>query len=388
MKKAVMYGAGNIGRGFIGQLFSQSGYEVIFVDVNQELIDKLNKDHCYPIDIVSDQETEEIIIKNVCGINARDIESVAEAIGDADIMATAVGANILPFIAEPIAKGLKRRWEQNHMMPFNIIICENLLDANHYLEELIMGKLITEEDKSSFKKLIGLIKASVGRMVPVMTEEMQKGNIARICVEPYDKLPVDREGFKGEIPDIKNIIPYSPFDYYIKRKLFIHNMGHAIIAYLGELKDYTYIWEAVADPWARKKAMDAMLESAKAISEEYKGTYEELKEHVEDLLFRFGNRQLRDTVERVGRDLKRKLSPNDRMIGALRLCEEYKVPVNAMSYGIAAALMFNDSVDSPVKEMIDEDKYEDVLTQHCMIEKGSDLYNQIIKAYKELSHIK
>ena len=79
------YYAGNIGRGFIGQLFSQSGYEVIFVDVNQELIDKLNKDSCYPIDIVSDQETKEIIINNVCGINARDIESVAEAISDADI---------------------------------------------------------------------------------------------------------------------------------------------------------------------------------------------------------------------------------------------------------------------------------------------------------------
>ena len=51
-KKAVMYGAGSIGRGFIGQLFSESGYETIFIDVNEELIRNLNERGQYSIRFV------------------------------------------------------------------------------------------------------------------------------------------------------------------------------------------------------------------------------------------------------------------------------------------------------------------------------------------------
>ena len=43
MKNAVMYGAGNIGRGFIGKVFYESGLSVVFVDVVQEVIDKLKQ---------------------------------------------------------------------------------------------------------------------------------------------------------------------------------------------------------------------------------------------------------------------------------------------------------------------------------------------------------
>ena len=98
MKKFIMYGAGNIGRGFIGQLFSESNYSVGFIDINQQVIQKLNSDREYPVDVVTGDQMEEHIVKNVYGIDGNDLELVASEIASADVMATAIGVNVLKFI--------------------------------------------------------------------------------------------------------------------------------------------------------------------------------------------------------------------------------------------------------------------------------------------------
>ncbi|MBC7960784.1 MAG: mannitol dehydrogenase, partial [Vallitaleaceae bacterium] len=268
MKKAIMYGAGNIGRGFIGQLMSESGYEVVFIDVNAALLEALNKEEKYPVKILAGNTSKEIIVENVRGVSGLEMDQVAHEIATADLMATAVGVNVLPRIIKPICEGLKKRWQHGNMNPLNILICENLMDANHFLAELIKKEL-QGKDLEYFETLVGLVEASIGRMVPVMTPEMQEGNILRICVEEYGILPVDKDAFKGEIPKIKNLLPYSPFDFYIQRKLFIHNMGHALAAYLGKLKGYTYIWEAINDPFIKLAVTSAMKDCATAMAIEH-----------------------------------------------------------------------------------------------------------------------
>ena len=220
-----MYGAGNIGRGFIGQLFSQSGYSVGFIDINKEVIGRLNSDKEYPVDIVTSEGTQTDIVKNVYGIDGTDVELVASEIASSDIMATAIGVNVLKFIAKPIALGLKKRFE-NNAKPFNIIICENLIGADQFLKGLIKDQIPEYADR--IDKEIGFVEASIGRMVPVMTEEKKQGNPLRVCVEPYNILPVDKDAFKGEIPEIKNLYPFAPFNLFIQRKLFMHNMSHAL----------------------------------------------------------------------------------------------------------------------------------------------------------------
>lgn len=203
--KAVMYGAGNIGRGFIGQLLSLSGYSVSFVDVNKTVISALNEKGEYPVDILYGDRSEEQIVKNVCGVDGNDINAVAEAIAEADVMATAVGVNVLKFIAAPIAAGLKKRWECEDKKSLNIIICENLIGADMYLKGLISENL-NDEEKKKLDEKVGFVEASIGRMVPVQTPEMQNGNPLRVCVERYNKLPLDSAAVKGERPEIKNAV--------------------------------------------------------------------------------------------------------------------------------------------------------------------------------------
>lgn len=383
MKKAVMYGAGNIGRGFIGQLFSQSGYEVVFIDINTQLVNKINEYGRYPIRFASPAGNYEIIIENVRAVNGMDVDSVASEISSADIMATAVGVNILPRIAQPLARGLSLRWNNKNMEPLNIIICENMLDANHYLKALIADNL-SADDKKYLEHLTGFVEASIGRMVPVVTPELLEGNALRVCVEEYGELPVDKEGFKGEIPFIKDMLPFSPFGYYIQRKLFIHNMGHAIAAYLGFMKGYKYIWESVEDRNIKNIVRGAMMESAQALSKEHGIGLKIIQEHVDDLLNRFGNRQLGDTIERVGKDLKRKLSPGDRLVGALNLCRKNGEDTINICTGIAAAMHFEEPSSCMIKEMIDNYGIQEVLGKVCNISRDSKEWHLIIGSYNGL----
>ena len=319
MLKAIMYGGGNIGRGFIGMLMSQSGYDVTFVDVVDTVVETLNRDHCYPVRIVSTEGYEDVTVDHVSAINGNDQDAVAAAIAQTDMMATAVGVRILKFIVPNIVAGLKKRFQENDR-PLNIIICENLMDANKVVEGMLKEQL-TEEECRIFDERVGLVEASIGRMVPVQTPQMQDGNPLRVCVESYGFLPVDKAAFKGEIPQVKNMIPFEPFDFYIKRKLYIHNMGHATCAYLGLYTGKEYIYQSIADAQTYSLVINAMLESAMALSKKYGVELEGIVKHIQDLLLRFTNAALKDTCKRVGGDPKRKLSPADRMIGSATLCQ-------------------------------------------------------------------
>ena len=196
MKPAVMYGGGNIGRGFIGALMSGSGFEVTFIDVAEPVINALNEKNCYPVRIIAGDTYKDVNVEHVKAVNGNDTEAAAQAIADADIMATAVGARILPYIVPNLVAGIRKRWAQGGA-PLNIIICENLMDANKILEKMLKDQL-TAEEQEKFDETIGLVEASIGRMVPVQTEEMKDGDPMRVCVEEYSYLPVDKAAFKGQ----------------------------------------------------------------------------------------------------------------------------------------------------------------------------------------------
>lgn len=336
MKKAVMYGGGNIGRGFVGAIFSKAGYEVTFIDVAEPVISEINARGEYPVRLSDNSGFSEEIVKNVRAVNGNDTGKAADEIADCDIMATAVGARILKFIVPNIAEGLRRRWKKTDR-PLNILICENLNEANKILEELLLEQL-TGPEKKLLAERVGLVEASVGRMVPIQTEDMKQGDPLRICTERYSFLPVDKAAFKGEIPEIADMIPFEPFDFYVKRKLYIHNMGHAVCAYLGMLSGSEYIFRSIDDPEILQITENAMIESAMALSKEYDMPLDALIMHIQDLIERFGSELLRDTCARVGADPSRKLGKADRLIGAGELCLKHGILPAYIAIGAAGAV--------------------------------------------------
>lgn len=379
MKKAVIYGAGNIGRGFIGKALSESGYQVCFIEIDQAVVDQLNRDRQYPVVVVWGESRKVELVKNVRAVNGVDASLVEDEIAQADLMATAVGVNALPHIINTLCRGLRKRFSEGRP-PLDILICENLIDADRYLRRLIDHEMGGDE-QASLDRLVGLVEASIGRMVPVMTDEMRQDNALTVWVEPYEELPVDKDAFKGPIPAIKGLVPFSPFGYYIKRKLYIHNMSHALCAYLGWQKDYTFIYQCVADEVIRQVAQQAMSQVARALNREFQVELAEIHAHVDDLLERFANAALGDTVDRVGKDPLRKLGNKDRLIGAALYCQSQGFDNRALVKGIIAALRFDNPRDESAVRMQEQIRQQGILNfllLHCGLEPDSPLLEEVL----------
>ena len=366
MKKAIQFGAGNIGRGFLGQLLFESGYETAFVDVVGPLIAGLNERRSYPLRIL-DEPSYTMTIENVRAIHAGDVYAVAQALAGADLAATAVGVPVLPKIAHLIAAGIERRFDVAHAAPLDIIVCENLLEAGPYLREQVRARLAPAFHAALDEK-VGFVEASIGRMVPVMTDALRREDPLLVCVEEYCHLPVDKAGFKGPIPELKNLQPRDHFGGYVERKLFVHNAGHAVTAYLGYLRGHEYIWQAIGDSAVRAEVDAALAESCAGLVKKHGMDAGALHAHKDDLLRRFANRLLGDQVERVARDPVRKLGPRDRLIGAATMCLEQGVTPNHLAFAAAAAIRYDHPADpaaQSIQERLKREGLSGVLREVC-----------------------
>lgn len=347
--QAVHFGAGNIGRGFIGQLYWESGFHTTFVDVNDTVVGLLQERNRYPLHLVS-EKTVKMEIDRVTAIHGADLDAVADALANATIASTAVGSAILPRIAPAIARGIEKRFASPDATPLNVIICENVLHGDAILREAVRANLAPEWHETLDTK-VGFVEASIGRMVPRMTEAQMAIDPLLVCVEPYGELPLDAEGFVGAMPAIAHAKAYANFGAYVERKLFVHNMSHSATAYLGYLQGHTYIYEAIQDPKVRPVVEAALKESCQGLSRKHGLDPAALDAFAEDLIYRYHNKALADQVARVGGDPKRKLGPEDRLIAPARMCLEHGIEPDALIQVIAAALQFDEPSDTAARDI-------------------------------------
>lgn len=333
---AVMYGAGNIGRGFIGAKMAQGGGRVTFVDVNPQLVGQLREQGQYSLRVIGDEGHKDEVITGVTAVDGRDGEAVIRAIADCDVMATAVGARVLPHIAPQIARGILRRFERD-APPMNILVCENLMGAGQTLAGLLKQGMDARQ-AARLDSEVGLVEASIGRMVPIQTEALRENDPLRVCVEAYAFLPVDRAAIRGTLPPLPGLVPYAPFDFYIKRKLFLHNMSHAACSYLGLYAGDELLSASIHRPVVELMVRAAMQESALALARAYREDISALAAHGDDLVRRYKNRALGDSNARVGADIPRKLGAKDRLIGAALLCLDQGINPVFIALAAAAAL--------------------------------------------------
>jgi mannitol-1-phosphate 5-dehydrogenase len=401
MKTAVQFGAGNIGRGFMGQLFFEAGYRTIFIEAYRDLVEKLNQAGQYPLRLLDAYSKQEIdmTITDIGAVAADDIEGVAESIAGADVISTAVGVKNLHSIAPALAEGLRRRFGSEagtesagtaaggsaKAAPIDIYLCENILDAPRQLKEAVYENL-TEEERVRAEELVGFVGTTVARMVPAVDPELKKNNPLLVVADSYHHLPFDGNANKTEPPVIEGLEPVTNFKAEVERKLFVYNLGHAGLAYLGNLKKYTYVHETIADEEFYQIFSGALDESSKALLKLYPNDLDYVHHQSlrKDIDIRYGNPLIQDTITRVGRDPIRKLGPNDRLIGSLNLCLDEGVYPKRTAAICASALCYNNPEDEEagkLQEMITERGIEDVMQEITGIDPESPIGKEILASY-------
>ena len=241
MKHAVQFGAGNIGRGFIGAVLAQAGYTVTFADVVEDLLTQINARGGYTVH-VTDHKKYDIEVKGVSAVHSGS-DAAVQAIVGADIVTTAVGLRILKFVAPTVAAGITARKAAGIEQPLNVMACENGLKATSQLKELVFASL-DDQTKAWAETHVGFPDAAVDRIVPPVHCEVPLD----VAVEEFFEWDAERSGFVGEVPVIPGMTPVDNLLAYIERKLFTLNTGHAATAYLGKLRGLRTIGESIADP--------------------------------------------------------------------------------------------------------------------------------------------
>ena len=243
-KTFVQFGAGNIGRSFIGRLFAEAGYRVVFIDVDSRLVSLLNERRSYPVVVKQNDRPDQIrLIGGVSAIDGRDRAAVIDVLTQADGMATSVGQRGLQAVLPLLAAALELR-AANNAPPLDVIIAENLRSAAAWFRQNLRPLLPEGFDLDS---RLGLVETSIGKMVPIMPQDALNEDPLQLFAEPYDTLIVDRLGFRREVPALAGLKPVNNIAAWVDRKLFLHNMSHAALAYLGYQANpaLTCCWQAM-----------------------------------------------------------------------------------------------------------------------------------------------
>jgi len=384
---AVQIGAGNIGRGFMGELFAAAGYRIVFVDTDATLVEALGSRCSYQIHHITNEGRETVRIEAAGALHGRDDTAVAETIAGAALACTAVGVRSMAAAASALAAGLARRLSRGGDA-LNIITCENLVGAGRHLRDLVWAELeraiaagaCPAVTFGEFDARFGFVEAVVSRMVPVVPADVRRRDPLWIACEPYARLPVDATAFRGPPPEIAGLEPVENILAHQHRKLATHNMSHAVCAYLGYQAGHELLWQAMDDTAIAAEVRAAMDETGRALCSRFGFRADGQRTHENDLLHRYRNRALGDQIARIAADPLRKLGPEDRLIGSARLCLREGVEPAHVIRGIRAALRY-DPPDDPsavrLQRMLRARGREHVLREVCGLSPGGPLWRPL-----------
>ena len=369
--KAVHFGAGNIGRGFVGLLLSNAGYELVFADVADALIEGLANAESYSVHEVG-EDPRTTVVRGFSAINsAKEPDALTAAIASADVVTTAVGAHILRFVAPAIAAGIAARPAGAKKVA--VMACENAINGT----DILAAEVEKNYSGDDLAERAIFANTAVDRIVP----NQAPGSGLDVTVENYFEWAIETPPFGGDVPEIGGVTWVDDLEPYIERKLFTVNTGHATAAWFGYAAGIEKLSDALADPGIHDK-VEAALNDTKSLIVAKHGVDEAVQAaYVAKILKRFANPALPDTTLRVGRAPLRKLSRNERFISPASQLAERGMARDGLVAAMAAGLLF-DTADDPeaveLQTLLGSAIAEDVVAQVMGLEPEHPLYGDVL----------
>lgn len=385
MKKALVFGAGKIGQGFIGELLHDDGYEIIFADVSDEVIEEINKNNCYSL-FLTNHKYEEKVIDNVSALSLlKNQEEIIEAITQVDIIATSVMKTNLVSVAPILAEGLKKRLNEG-LSRVLVMACENAIMGTDTLVSLMVDTGIVTMDQ--LKEIGAYPNTGVDRFVFGGIYNGKEGT----AISDSHELAIERQ--KLDDPDSK---PIAGAEYVVnleavlKRKIYLVNCWLAITSYIGHTHGYTMVDEALRDAAIQEKVKKAVLESAAGLEKKFGFSKDEMTHYINEMIIKryddYNQEGINDPIARVARQPIRKLSPDDRIMGPVYIASEYGLSTEHLLYGAAYAFKYDNPEDEEavkLQEYIQKDGIENTIERITGLQKGSAMFNLVLDYYNAI----
>ena len=378
-EKIVVFGAGATGRGHVGLLAWQAGFEIVFVDKKPELVDALKRQGRYAVKLYG-QRFQELVVSGYRVHDSLDRAAIAEEIRDAALVLTAVFDQNLADAAETIALGISACARSGRGAPLNCIACENMMDSSTQLGRHVRARL-TREELAWRQQHAGFPDCMISRVVP-----RPEPDPLVIVAEDYNEWTVRAEAFRGPKPAALAALELvDNQSARLERKLFIHNGGHAACGYFGFHRGHKYIHEAVADPVVAEGVLGALDELGAVVQRKWGFSPESIDAYKQDLCRRGAVPEMRDEILRVVRDPIRKLSPRERLTAPANLAVAYGLPRKWIVKAIVAAMHYRhpqDPQSAALAEQLAQRGLAKTLENVCGIAADSPLAAEIAAAWQ------
>lgn len=380
MADVVIFGAGKIARGFLGQLVFRSGLSFAFVEQSQALVALMREKKGYQVRVLGAPEKDDYITGfDCCALGDR--ECIRGIMKGARLLFTAVGGKNLEALAPALGFALSCALE-----PVNVVTCENWQSPAALLEGLA---------KSQYPDVkAGFAEAVVMRSAIEPTQEELRQDPLLVNVQDYWHLPVDAEKLVAPLPSVLGLEPVKDFGGLLERKFYTYNAANGTVSFLGALLGHRLISEAAEDPRIAQLLEAVYLETGNALCRKYGMPLEEQLAFAGTSRAKLRDKAIVDYIERNARDPLRKLGPHDRLVGPARLCEAYGVEPEALALAIAAAIHYVQPTDPSavqLQQMLKQDGAAGVLEKVCQIMPDEALHQLVLNQedrLKEMQWIK